>query len=309
MAFTLHDRRALPQGLRLSDSAGPDGWRLRGFDWRADGAFRGSLLFQSGRGDFVEKYLEALAHWHARGWHTAGFDWRGQGGSARDGPGPASGDANGFDAMVADAGGYVAAWIAATPPPHVLVGHSMGGHLLLRLLAERRVAVDAAVLVSPMLGLAHAPLSTRMARLMAGAACALGFGARPLWGHATPLARQANLTGCADRYADEGWWREAQPRLGVGPPSWGWLKAALASIARLDAAGVLERVDMPVLLVATERDRLVSAAAIRRAARRLPDARLVMLDGAHELLREADPARTAAFAAIAAFLDERAPAR
>ena len=96
----------------------------------------------------------------------------------------------------------------------------------------------------------------------------------------------------------------ARPDVALGPPSWRWLKAALASIVRLDAPGVLERVATPVLLLGTDRDRLVSASAIRRAAARLPNARLVMLDGAHELLREADAVRTAAFAAIDAFLDE-----
>jgi lysophospholipase len=308
MAFTLHDRRTLPEGLRLSDSAGPDGWRLRAYDWPASEGARGSLLFQSGRGDFVEKYIEALAHWHGQGWGVTGFDWRGQGGSARSGPGPDSSVANGFDTMVEDAAAYVARWLAETSPPHVLIGHSMGGHLLLRLLAERRVAVEAVVLASPMLGLAHAPLSTRMARLVAGMACGLGFGERPLWGHPAPLARQANLTGCVDRYADEGWWRSTRPEFALGPPSWRWLKAALASIVRLDAPGVLERVTTPVLLLGTDRDRLVSASAIRRAARRLPNARLVMLDGAHELLREADAVRARAFAAIDTFLDEQAPA-
>jgi lysophospholipase len=154
MASTLQERRALPKGLRLFDSTGADGWRLRAYAWPAGQPPRGSLLFQTGRGDFVEKYIEALAHWHASGWNIGGFDWRGQGGSAREGPG----DVNELDAMVCDAADYVKRWTAEMPGPHVFVGHSMGGHLLLRLLVEHRVVVDAAVLVSPMLGLAHAPL-------------------------------------------------------------------------------------------------------------------------------------------------------
>jgi lysophospholipase len=305
MASTPHDRRALPQGLSLFDASGHDGWRLRAYDWPAEGTPRGSLFFQSGRGDFVEKYIEALAHWHRRGWSIAGFDWRGQGGSARTG----AGDVTDFAAMVGDVSGLVARWTAETPQPHVLVGHSMGGHLLLRMLAERAPAVDAAVLVAPMLGLAHAPLSVGAARAIAGLACRIGLAERPLWRAATSLGRQANLTGCADRYADEVWWREAQPSLALGPPGWRWLASALASIARLDAPGVLEAVDTPVLLLGTDRDRLVSARAIRDAARRLPDVRLLMIDGAHELLREADEARNIAFAAIDSFLDEKATRR
>ena len=306
MNFPSFDRRASPPGLRLHEAAGHAGWRLRAFDWATEGAARGSILFQGGRGDFVEKYLEALGHWHGGGWHLAGFDWRGQGGSQRaEGGGAAE-----FDAMVEDVAGFAAAWITRSPPPHVLIGHSMGGHLILRLLAERNPTVAVAVLVSPMLGLAHAPLSPRMARMVAGAAVMLGQGRRPLWrgGPDTLLRRQANLTGCADRFADEHWWHGERPGFALGAPDWAWLAAALRSIARLDAPGVLERVGVPVLLIGTERDRLVSAAAIRRAAARLPDAALTMIDGAHELLRETDAPRRAAFAAIDAFLDARAAA-
>ncbi|TVV72367.1 alpha/beta hydrolase [Sphingomonas solaris] len=308
MSLPPFDRRRVPPGLRFHDLAGEGGWRLRGYDWPANeqegGAARGSILFQSGRADFVEKYFEAIDHWHGQGWNVAGFDWRGQGGSAREGA--ATGSV--LDAMLADATAEVRRWIARTPPPHVLIGHSMGGHLLLRLLAEQRVDVAAAVLAAPMLGLAHAPLSAGAARALARLACALGRRDAPLWaGKAASLGRQGRLTGCVDRYADEGWWRETDPALQVDPPTWGWLRQAMDSIARLDAPGVLESVTVPVLLVATDRDRLVSAAAIRRATARLPDARLVMLDGAHELLRESDPVRTAAFEAIDDFLDEKAP--
>lgn len=308
MTFPPIDRRSPPPGFAFRDIAGEGGWRLRGYDWPAAAARpRGSILFQSGRADFVEKYLEALAHWHARGWSVAGFDWRGQGGSAR---GSARYDSPPLlDAMLADLAAETARWIARTPGPHVLVGHSMGGHLLLRLLAEHRVAVAAAVLAAPMLGLAHAPLPPWAARGLAGAACALGLATRPLWsGRHQAIGRQQRLTACADRYADEGWWRQANPALAVDPVSWGWLSQAMGSIATLTAPGVLERVATPILILAAERDRLVSAAAIRAAAARLPDARLTMLDGAHELLREADPTRTAAFSAIDAFLDARAPA-
>lgn len=299
------DRRALPPGLRLSDAAGHGGWRLRAFDWPAGGPPRGSILFQSGRADFMEKYIEALAHWHAAGWNVAGFDWRGQGGSAREG----AGTAWSLDAMLEDVAGFVDRWMAKTPAPHVLIGHSMGGQLLLRLLAERRPAVAGVVLVAPMLGLAHAPFSGGAATRIAAIACALGLGDRPIWrAEAGAAGRQARLTGCARRYADEGWWRQANPALTVDPPSWHWLAAALRSIARLDAPGVLEGATLPVLLIGTDRDRLVSAAAIRRAAARLPHATLTMIDGAHELLREADGPRTAALAAIDGFLAERAAA-
>ena len=62
-----------------------------------------------------------------------------------------------------------------------------------------------------------------------------------------------------------------------------------------------------MLLLATDADRLVSTAAIRRAARLLPHATLhVYPDAAHEILREPDDVRLDALARIDAFLDEHA---
>jgi lysophospholipase len=77
------DRRAIPAGAEIDRwTAGRLG--SRAFDWPAETGIRaGSILFQGGRGDIFEKYLESFAHWHAQGWTITSFDWRGQGGSGR----------------------------------------------------------------------------------------------------------------------------------------------------------------------------------------------------------------------------------
>lgn len=306
------DRRSLPPGMTTGMEPAADGWPLRRFAWPAGQVRpRGSMMVQTGRGDFFEKYLEPLAHWHRRGWGLEGFDWRGQGGSGRLLADSAVGHADSFDPWLDDLDAAVARWRDVTPAPHVLIGHSMGGHLALRLLAERRPPVAAAVLVSPMLGFAMGALPAWGARLIAGAACRIGLSERAAWGggaQGVPAHRQGRLTHSAERYADELWWRTRRPELAIGAPSWGWLRAGLASMARLGRPGVLEAVTTPILILATPRDGLVSAAAIVRAAARLPNARLRMFDaGAHELLRESDDIRIPALAAIDDFLDEVAP--
>ena len=120
--------------------------------------------------------------------------------------------------------------------------------------------------------------------------------------------RQKLLTHDAERYADELWWRAARPELAMGPGSWGWVRGALASIEALSHPGVLEAVDVPVLLIGTTADRLVGVRAIRRAAVRLPKAETLWFgaEAAHEILREADPVRERALAAIDAFLERAA---
>jgi lysophospholipase len=189
----------------------------------------------------------------------------------------------------------------------------MGAHVALRLLAERAPAIEAAVLVSPMLALNSAPLPAPLARLAIGAMRLIGRGSRPAWpdgrGRASDRVRQAALTGSRERFADASWWKQANPELALGPPSWDWLAAANASQRLLDAPGLLERVTVPTLILAARHDRLVRADATVRAAARMPHATLRLFDdGAHELLREADPLRGEVMAAIDAFLDVTAPA-
>lgn len=74
---------------------------------------------------------------------------------------------------------------------------------------------------------------------------------------------------------------------------------------------MLESVEVPVLLLATRHDGLVSWPAIRRAAARLPQGELVHWgrECRHEILREADSIRDSALATIRDFLNRNAPAR
>ena len=91
----------------------------------------------------------------------------------------------------------------------------------------------------------------------------------------------------------------------MGPGSWGWVRAALASTAELEKPGALEAVEIPVQIIATSADPLVGVRATRRAARRLPHAELLEFDSEarHEILREWDPVRDRALKAIDAFLE------
>ena len=309
MASSEYDRRSIPADARLGEWRAADGWFYRTLERRREQGApeRGSLLFAGGRGDFIEKYLEAYDHWHRLGWNVTAFDWRGQGASQGDRPG---GQLDSFEALVEDLAGLIAAWQAATPAPHAVVAHSMGGHVLLRTFADRHPPIDAAVLVAPMLMINSGPMPPFAAQWLASTAAMFGWGAQPAWRPPPPQPagslRQTILTGCAERYSDELWWWEKYPRFNLGTPTWGWLRAAFASCAALTPSK-LAGVETPLLLVGTERDRLVSPTAIRRAAAQLPNAELLMFDdSAHEILREADPVRLRALAAIDSFLERHA---
>lgn len=311
MASQTFDRRSIPSDARFGEWKAADGWTVRTLELRpkAGVAARGSLLFAGGRGDFIEKYLEAQDHWHRRGWNVTAFDWRGQGASQGDLPG---GHLDSFETLVGDLAALIDSWRRERPGPHVVIAHSMGGHVLLRTLAERHPPIDAAILIAPMLMINSGPVPPLAAQWLASTASLFGWSGQPAWQQPSlpqPAGsmRQGFLTGCPDRYDDELWWWGKHPRFNLGAPSWGWLRAAFQSCAELTPAR-LAGVETPVLLIGTERDRLVSPAAIRRAAGRLPKAELVMYeDSAHEILRERDEVRLRALAAIDVFLDRHAP--
>lgn len=303
------DRRAIPRGAAESRWRAPDAHEIRRIDLTPDGPPRGGLLFVGGRGDFYEKYLEALVHWQRVGWRVTAADWRGQAGSGRLGGDAVTGHIGDFAEWVGDLAALWREWAAETPGPHVLAGHSMGGHLALRAVAESRIAPDALVLVAPMLNLASSlppALMHTFARLMRR----LGDPRRPAWKWSAvpgepPPQREHQLTHDPARYADEMWWRGQRPELVMGSGSWGWVERAYASMRGLLAPGVLERVQVPTLIVATSADALVGYPATAAAAARIPNAELVTFgdEARHEILREADPVRSQALAAIDGFLE------
>ncbi|WP_010185463.1 alpha/beta fold hydrolase [Sphingomonas sp. PAMC 26605] len=306
-------RRTIPAAARITRWTAPDGWVLRRFDWPASGRPRGRMLFQGGRGDIFEKYLEAFAHWQAQGWSITSFDWRGQGGSGRLSPNAHVGHVDDFQHYIDDFRAFWAEWRGAGgAAPHVAIGHSMGGHLLLRALVEGAAEPDAAVLVAPMLGL-HSPFGATLGERLAGLLSGVGDAARPAWrGNekpATTETRQALLTHDQDRYEDEIFWQSSKPELLLGPPSWRWVAEAFRSTRRLRDDQRLKTLAVPLLFVVPEHDKLVAPKAAYAVAARLPDAEVARFgaDAAHEILREVDAVRARAIGAIDAFLAARAP--
>jgi lysophospholipase len=291
-----------------------DGQDLRRMDWPqpADSKARGHLLFAGGRGDFIEKYLESYAYWHRAGWSVTAFDWRGQG-LSRGENAPANPES--FDRFIDDLESLMADWRSGARHggPFVAIGHSMGGHLLLRTMIERSTLLDAAILVAPMLLVNSAPVPDWLGPNFAEMMCLSGLRARPMWKTAKVLnrpgsQRQRLLTASRSRYEDELWWWEQEPELKLGIPTWGWMRAAYRSSSTWFTPDKLKRLETPVLLLATNQDRLVSPAAIRRIAGLLPNAELEMFnEAAHEILREEDPIRNRALDRIDAFLTAKAP--
>lgn len=292
-----------------------DGHAIRRIDWTVENP-RGALLFCPGRGDFYEKYLETLDHWAAAGWQVTAIDWRGQALSGRLGADDVTGHIDDFASWIADLAHFWREWAVSAPGPHVLCGHSMGGHLALRAVVDGAARPDALVLSAPMLGFTGPPLPLAAAHGFAKLMNRIGSPMRPAWKWSEkpgeiPAGREKLLTHDDDRYADEQWWRSERPGLVMGPGSWGWVEQAYASVRGLNRPGVLEAVDVPTIAISTTNDRLVSHQAVIDAVRRMPNARLEQFgdEARHEILREIDSVRDRALNAIDGFLNETLPRR
>ena len=314
-------RRAIPPYATESFWKAQDGWQIRRIDWphldrdgNAAQTVRGSMLFMPGRGDHYEKYLELLDQFSRLGWRVTAIDWRGQGGSGRMLPDPHIGHIDDFSTWISDLGAFWRRWKAQSPGPHVVMAHSMGGHLTMRALCEKVIDPDAVALSAPMLGIQTMGLPYVAYHALAKLLRSLGDPNRAAWKEGekpgSPLnARAKILTHDASRYADELYWWEKRPEVRLGPPSWHWVERAIASTRLLNAPAVMETVQIPILLMATTADRLVDTRRIIRDAKRLPNGELLLFgdEAAHEILREADPVRDKCIAAIENFFDLHAP--
>ena len=311
------DRRVIPAEAVESQWSAPDGHVIRRIDWPSLSPNpRGSILFLPGRGDAYEKYLETLHQWYLAGWRVTAADWRGQAGSGRLGDDAVTGHIEDFAYWVDDLAALWSAWKAETQGPHVLMGHSMGGHLVMRSVVEGRVDPDAIALSAPMLGFFGNVLpngfmhgAAKLMRRFRGATT-------PAWKWSEkpgeiPIGRINLLTHDKDRYEDELFWREKRPEIVMGPGSWGWVERAYASMRKVFEPGALEAVKTPVLLVGTSNDKLVDMKAIEETATRLPNGQLLAFgkEAHHEILREVDAVRDRAMSGIAEFLDRVVPAK
>ena len=131
-----------------------DGLSLHLRTWPAADARRGVVVLVHGLGEHVDRYDHVARRLAAQGFAVVGYDHRGHGRS----PGPRGGMPSG-EAMCADLGRVLAAARAAFPGPLVLLGHSLGGLVAGRFVAEGLQAkpaawwrpVDALVMSSPAL--------------------------------------------------------------------------------------------------------------------------------------------------------------
>ena len=264
-----------------------------------------------GFSEFIEKYLESIGDLQARGHAVLCLDWRGQGLSDRPLADRMLIHVETMDHFLADLDRILrqSGFAAGRDVPLLVFGHSMGGHLALR--AARSVRPDGLILLSPMLDILPEGVTGRLLRLVVRCVCALGLSGRPAPGSRGAAERRGRfdgnlLTGDERRFARTRAFVAHDPRLQVSGPTYGWLGAAFRSIDRVAADPEIGRLAVPVLLLQSGRERIVSNRAQNRLCRHLPDGTLRTIPGAlHEIFSETDEVRDVAWAVIDRFLAGR----
>ena len=303
-----------PPGGEASWFTGAGGVRLRAalFTPQAKaGPVRGSIVLSGGRTEPIEKYYEVIGELMDRGFVVLAHDWRGQGLSQRDLADPLKGHVRGYKTYLDDFRALLGAYADRLPKPWTAVAHSMGGCLTLLAMTHGETRFAGAILSAPMLGL-RTPFPLLFSQVLTGLNIMVGRGKLyTLGGGGKPFDTtfEGNiLTHDPVRHARSWGLVEAEPKLALGAPTWGWIDFALRATAYLARPDVLRNVTVPVVIVSAGEDQLVDAAAQAAAARHLPQGKFIAVPGAyHEILMETDPMRNIFLRALDALLGRTAP--
>ena len=273
--------------------------RIRYAWWNSPGPgpARGTVVVLTGRAEFIEKYsTEVVGELLARGYAVAAMDWRGQGLSDRPLADRGKGHIDTFTTYMADVRLFLDSVIGPIAPRPVLaLCHSMGGHILMRDLAENGPGpLSAALFVSPMTGLYREAMLRSVLMLMPEVPIVEErylFGTGPF----VLLAREFNsniVTHDERRYRFTDDWFTADPRLALGGPTLGWGRQAVRSMATALQPGYLERIELPLLLITADEDRLIDPKSHAVVAARLRHGEhFTIAHARHEIMMETDDIR------------------
>lgn len=301
----LEQRFNTPAGWQWQTRLETRGAQYLRYGWTTPPNPRALVVIFPGLSEYVEKYFETANDLVARGFAVACLDWREQGLSWR----PKNRDRRHHDDFIDDVLD-AQAMADALPLPHlprVLLAHSMGGNIGLRVLRKNPGRFACAVMTAPMLGL---PVPERCLRALTAFFHAIWLDKAYLPGHG-PWKQSAFdenlniLTTDPARRAMQAHWMENEKNLRMGGLTVGWLRAALASIRLVQGTGFAPFVRTPLLVLTAGQEKVVSNAATRALTARIAGAELHEIPGSlHEILMERDEYRNQFWTHFDAFVDK-----
>ena len=164
-----------------------DGLTLHGTEWPSPAA-KGTIVIVHGLGEHIGRYGHVAAFLNEHGWRVVGFDLRGHGTSGGE-----RGRLRADDDLLVDLASVIDLVRREHPGPLVLLGHSMGGLVAARFVAEAVAAatpaapwarrVEALILSSPALHVDMNVVQKAMLAVLGPLAPNLGVsnGLKPEW--------------------------------------------------------------------------------------------------------------------------------
>lgn len=266
---------------------------------------RGSIIFYPGRTEFIEKYFESVVDFIKRGFNVLVMDPRGQGLSDRLIDNPLRSFVGSFQDYADDLAFITDELAPMLPKPHIYMGHSMGGCVVLQAVVSGVATPSAIVCSAPMLGLYDlaTPIMPRVVRVLS----AFGMAEKDLpfqkGRNGLPVPFKDNkLTSDKARYDYWATYFRTEPRLRLGPPTYGWITEGLRAMRFVNKNA--DKVKIPTLIIAAGGDPIVDPSSNRDFAHAAGAEFLAIPDALHELFLERDELRDQLYSAFDNFMEK-----
>jgi lysophospholipase len=286
-----------------------DGVNLRIAIWNETSS-KGTILLQSGRTEFIEKYYEVIQEFVNRGFCVALMDWRGQGLSDRVAKDIRIGHVDNFSDYDSDFEEVIRKiYQDSCPKPWIAVGHSMGGCLVASSAAKNTDLFDAIILCAPMLTLQMPNLIKKLIHVL-GFMTKIGLKekalARPEWhedeGWRENPFTENQVTSDPIRYERTMMLIREHQEHAIGGLTVGWVYGALKRTREMISPGWIKKIEQPLLLLNATKDKLVNPKENVKICSQSNTVTIEDIDGEHEILMETDLIREQAWNAIDEFL-------
>ena len=255
---------------------------------------KASVLLLQGRGTPLEKFDHIIPILQKRGYEIWGFDWRGQGLSSRE-AGKRS-HIKRYKLYLDDLDVFVKTFlkIDRSKTPLIILGQSMGGHIGLRYMAENPGVIDGAVMTAPMLDLNCGAYSKNFSLWGGKLMVFLGLGKQYIYSASkydpSTLPFEGNsLTHNREIFYYHRHLLIKNPNLISKGVTFGWIRATLHSIKKLNCSGMLGRIDAPVKIFAAEEESVIDNSGLEKITRWIPNCESEIIANARHLLLFEEP--------------------
>ncbi len=304
------ERFSEPDGFQWGGFTDTGGARIR-FGTLHPETSRGTIVIASGFRECIEKYFEVMRDMTERGFSVWMMDWHGQGGSERYLENPQKMHSLGYAEHIETLHQFTRDIVKRSSGPFVILAHSMGAHISLRLMKEHQGVFDAAVLGSPMCDVITPGLFRPIAQALASLARMAGCLEKYVpgghdWNVNDAEFHRNKLTSDPERFSVVPEIFSQKPELRMGSPTYGWAWHTFRSIKVLNARDYLASITTPVLLGIAGDDDVVDIKASARACGILPNCmRVDVSEARHEIWMERNALREVWLEKVTDFLEKQ----